>query len=189
MVLILVLGAGSGCGAGLDARAIQGGLLGAASGALIGAGAGGGSGALIGAGAGAIGGTIIGAQMGRCEDDPSQCQQAQVVHYRGGQSWGHRYPHPGRYYGGGRHYYPSHGYPGRGYGYGGGRHHYQRYGNYGYGGSCNYRCEQWDARCQWARGQCEGLRRASEERARDAYNDARERAYCAGGGRNCRPPR
>src|SRR3989344_2135380 len=49
LVLLVVL---MGCGAGLDARAIQGGLLGAASGALIGAGAGGGSGALIGPGSG-----------------------------------------------------------------------------------------------------------------------------------------
>jgi len=177
LAVLFVLVAVTGCGAGLDARAIQGGLLGAASGALIGAGAGGGKGALIGAGAGALGGTLVGAQIGRCEENPDACQQARMY-----------YPSHGRYYGGGRHYYPHHGYPGRGYGYGGGRHYYQRYGDYGYGGGCNYRCERWDARCQWARGQCEGARRAQDEQARDAYNDARERAYCQAGGRNCRQP-
>lgn len=179
LVLILVLGAaGSGCGAGLDARAVQGGLLGAAGGGLIGA------------GAGAIGGTLVGAQIGRCEDDPSQCQQAQAVYYRGG--WGrHHYPHGGGHrWGGQRHYYPPrHG------NFGWGRRYYypparRYYGGYEYGGgriSCNYRCESWDAGCQRERGQCEGDRRALEEQARDEYDYARERAYCRAGGRNCRP--
>lgn len=180
LVLILVLAAG--CGAGLDARAVQGGLLGAASGALIGAGAGGGSGALIGAGAGALGGTLVGAQIGHCEENPESCEGVQVVHYRGGWGRHHYYPR-GHRWGWRSHYYPW----GRGY-----YPYYPRYyGGYGYGGgriSCNYRCESWDAACLRARGQCEGDRRALEERARDEYDNAREDAYCRAGGRNCRLP-
>ena len=167
LVLLVVL---MGCGAGLDARAIQGGLLGAASGALIGAGAGGGSGALIGAGAGALGGTLMGARLGHCEENPEACQQARMYYPR----------------------YPRVGYPGRGYGYDGGRHYQRPYGRYGYGGgriSCNYRCESWDSHCQRARGQCEGQRRALEEQARDPHDYAREGAHCAGGRRDCRRPR